>query len=100
MKKVFVITFWIAIVCIVLAISLLLIFKLLHSSSIIVAYTTAAFALTGGILLVASSICLFLRKDLANAWSERLLFHLPELIILGLISIALAVVLFVGKTLK
>lgn len=100
MKKTLVTSFWLSVICIVLAFLLLLIFKLLHVSSIIAAYTTAAFAFTGGVLLLASGVCLFLRRDLASAWAERLLFHLPDLIVLGLISIALAVVLFVGRTIK
>ncbi len=100
MKKVFVIAFWISIVCIVLAISLLLIFKLLNTSSVIAAYTTATFALIGGSLLIVSGFWLFLQKDLASAWAERLLFHLPELIVLGLVLIALAIALFTGKVIK
>ena len=95
-----VINFWISVVCIVLAISLLFIWKLLHISSAIAAYTAAAFAVGGGSLLIVSGVCLLLRKDLASAWAARLRFHLPEFIALGLVSIALAIVLFIGKIIK
>ena len=100
MKETLVTSFWLSVICIALAFSLLFILKLLHVSNVIAAYTTAAFAFIGGVLLLASSVFLFLRRDLASAWAEKLLFHLPDLIVLGLISIALAVVLFVGRTIK
>lgn len=100
MKRTLVIVFWASVICIALSFSLLLIFKLLHLSDPVFAYSTAILAFVGGVLLIVSSVCLSLRKDLASAWAEKLLFHLPELIVLGLVFIALAVLLFVGKMIK
>lgn len=100
MKKIFVIAFWASITCIVLGFALLLIFKLLHITSQAAAYSVAGLMLVGGLFLILTSVLLLFRKDLANVWAEKLLFHFPEFIALGAISLVLAVVLFLGKELR
>lgn len=100
MKKTLVITFWASFALIVLAIVLLLVFKFLDCTALIAAYSVAVLALIGGVLLIISSVYLSLRKDIASVWAEKLLFHLPEIIPLGLVSIGLSVILFWGKMLR
>lgn len=100
MKKISTVLFFIALAFIILSIILLIVFKLLSFTNMYATYIVASCALLGGLGLVISSVVLFVRNDLAPVWSEKLLFHLPELIVTGLVMIALGVILFWGKMIK
>lgn len=100
MKKFALFTFWSSAVLIVLSIVLLVTFKLFKFTNMHAAYIVGSSAMLGGIGLVVSTLILFIKNDIANIWGEKLSFHLPEIIIVGLVAIAFGVILFFGKVIR
>ena len=85
-----------SLICIILAFSLLLLFKTFHISGPVPAYTTAALAFIGGFTLIISSLRL-LSPESRGPEADKLLFDLPEFLVLGLVFMVFSVFLLIGK---
>lgn len=100
MKKFTLLTLGISCTLIVLSIILLVIFKISNFTNMYAAYIVGLSAILGGAGLILSATILFFRNDLARIISEKLSFHLPEIIAVGLLVIGFGVILLWGKVIK
>ena len=82
------------------SIVLLIIFKLVNFGGNIAAYIVGISALVGGILLIIGSVGLFFDGSLPRNKDDALVFHLPELVAVGVVFIFAAIIILSGKIIK
>ena len=99
-KKLMLLLFWTSAVFILMSLILLLVFKAINFTNVYAAYVVAICAVLGGTGIIVTSLVLFWKTELEFMWSEKLLFHLPELIGVGLLAIVFGIILFWGKMIK